>query len=133
MAWAEFQGGAGEPQIKVSRPTEVTWLPQMGHAHHARKHYSQEQALAWIIQIAKGLRYLHTSKPKVRCSLSSAGVRAVLAPGSCLWSAQPYRLHAWCRTWHHRAHSPTAASACGAGALSHCADLAQLLRTDVRT
>ena len=37
----------------------------MGHAHHARKHYSLEQALQWITQIAKGLRYLHTSKPKV--------------------------------------------------------------------
>ena len=43
----------------------LTLLLQMGHAHHARKHYSQEQALEWIIQIAKGLRYLHTSKPKV--------------------------------------------------------------------
>ena len=41
----------------------------MGHAHHARKHYSQEQALEWIIQIAKGLRYLHTSKPKVHAFL----------------------------------------------------------------
>ncbi|CAK0785797.1 hypothetical protein CVIRNUC_009008 [Coccomyxa viridis] len=40
-------------------------LEQMCHAHTKRKHYSQEQALEWMIQIAKGLRYLHTSKPKV--------------------------------------------------------------------
>lgn len=62
----------------------------MGHAHHARKHYSQEQALTWIIQIAKGLRYLHTSKPKVRCSPSSAGLDAMLAP----LARQPRRHHA---------------------------------------
>ena len=43
----------------------------MCHAHTKRKHYSQEQALEWMIQIAKGLRYLHTSKPKVLPILSS--------------------------------------------------------------
>lgn len=38
---------------------------QMCYAHRTRKHYSQEQALEWITQTGKGLRYLHTSKPKV--------------------------------------------------------------------
>ena len=55
----------------------------MGHAHHARKHYSQEQALEWIIQIAKGLRYLHTSKPKVHALTALQEFLLTLSSGSC--------------------------------------------------
>ena len=36
---------------------------QMTTAHLHKKHYSQDQGLAWLIQIAKGLKYLHTARP----------------------------------------------------------------------
>jgi hypothetical protein len=42
---------------------------QMLTAHQRRKHYSQEQGLRWLIDIAKGLKYLHTSRPMARTLL----------------------------------------------------------------
>ena len=36
---------------------------QMTTSHLHKKHYSQEQGLRWLIQIAKGLKYLHTARP----------------------------------------------------------------------
>ena len=38
---------------------------QMCTNHQKRKHYSEEQALRWMIQVAKGLKYLHSTKPQV--------------------------------------------------------------------
>lgn len=40
-------------------------LWQMCTNHLRKKHYSEIQALQWAIQIAKGLKYLHTAKPMV--------------------------------------------------------------------
>lgn len=40
---------------------------QMCTNHLRKKHYTHAQALQWAIQIARGLKYLHTSKPKVLC------------------------------------------------------------------
>ena len=47
---------------------------QMTYAHRTRKHYSQEQALRWLTQIAEGLKYLHTSKPKVNALSAPADI-----------------------------------------------------------
>ena len=38
---------------------------QMCRTHTKNKYYSQKQALEWIMQIAAGLKYLHTLRPKV--------------------------------------------------------------------
>ncbi|CAL8471285.1 g10827 [Coccomyxa elongata] len=40
-------------------------LEQMCTNHLRKKYYSEIQALHWAIQIAKGLKYLHTAKPMV--------------------------------------------------------------------
>ncbi|CAK0785798.1 hypothetical protein CVIRNUC_009009 [Coccomyxa viridis] len=40
-------------------------LKQMCRTHTKNKYYSQKQALEWIMQIAAGLKYLHTLRPKV--------------------------------------------------------------------
>jgi len=38
--------------------------------HLKKKHYTEAQALQWAIEIAKGLRYLHSAKPKVCAGIS---------------------------------------------------------------
>ena len=38
---------------------------QMQTSHLRRRHYSQEQGLAWMVQVAKGLKYLHSARPMV--------------------------------------------------------------------
>ena len=40
-------------------------LLQMCRTHTKNKYYSQKQALEWIMQIAAGLKYLHTLRPRV--------------------------------------------------------------------
>lgn len=37
--------------------------------HLKKKYYSEAQALQWAIHIAKGLKYLHSAKPKVSARL----------------------------------------------------------------
>ena len=79
---------------------------QMCHAHTKRKHYSQEQALEWMIQIAKGLRYLHTAKPKVLPPLSSLSLsyhshQKLTGRGTCVVLTLP--IPAWHAAARHQA------------------------------
>ena len=47
---------------------------QMCRTHTKHKYYSQKQALEWIMQIAAGLKYLHTLRPKVDPSMKPVSV-----------------------------------------------------------
>lgn len=49
---------------------EALYVLQMCTNHLKKKHYTEAQALQWAIQIAKGLRYLHSAKPKVCAGIS---------------------------------------------------------------
>ena len=71
-----------------------TGAMQMLTAHQRRKHYSQEQGLRWLIDIAKGLKYLHTSRPMARslllplCSLNACDGLGLLTQAqhvTCRW------------------------------------------------
>ena len=52
----------------------VSSLLQMCRTHTKHKYYSQKQALEWIMQIAAGLKYLHTLRPKVVLSIQTISV-----------------------------------------------------------
>lgn len=92
-----------EAQGLYCHASDQALLLQMGHAHHARKHYSQEQALEWIIQIAKGLRYLHTSKPKVHALSALQESMLTLSSSSCPCSGNCTEIMHDMGLWRHQA------------------------------